>query len=160
MASMKTGALLGCAASLGALLAQAAAPSVASLAGYGRALGLSFQAVDDWLGIWGDPARVGKPRASDLRQRKSSLPIVVGAAASGREGRELRELLQSTGTLSEAEIEQGVALLDATEAEAVTLSLARRELTRALACLEEAKIETGPREALVELAHFVVERQH
>jgi geranylgeranyl diphosphate synthase type I len=160
MASMKTGALLSCAASLGALLAQAAAPSVASLAGYGRALGLSFQAVDDWLGIGGAPGRVGKPRASDLRQRKSSLPIVVGAAASGREGRELRELLQSTGTLSEAEIEQGVALLDATEAEAVTLSLARRELTRALACLEEAKIETGPREALVELAHFVVERQH
>ncbi len=160
MASMKTGALLGCAASLGALLAEGPAPAIAALSEYGCALGLAFQAVDDWLGIWGDPKRVGKPAASDLRQRKASLPLVVGAASSGDAGRELRELLRGEAPLSEAEIARGVALLEATDAEEATLSLARRELARALACLEQAKVAGEARDALEELAHFVVERQH
>ncbi|HEU4429910.1 MAG TPA: polyprenyl synthetase family protein [Myxococcota bacterium] len=159
MASMKTGALLGCAASLGALLAEGPPESVTALAEFGRSLGLAFQAVDDWLGIWGDPRRVGKPAASDLRQRKASLPIVIGAAHEGAAGAELRALLGGREPLSEDEIARGVALLEATDAEACTLELARFELERALASLERGAFEPVAREALRELAVFVVARE-
>jgi geranylgeranyl diphosphate synthase type I len=159
MASMKTGALLGCAASVGALLAEGPAESVAALGEFGRALGLAFQAVDDWLGIWGDPQRVGKPAASDLRQRKASLPIVIGAADERAAGAELRALLARREPLREDEIARGVALLDATGAEEQTLALARRELERALASLARGGFEPVAHEALRELAVFVVARE-
>jgi len=159
MASMKTGALLGCAASLGALLAEGPARSVTALREFGGSLGLAFQAIDDWLGIWGDPRRVGKPAASDLRQRKASLPIVIGAAADCAAGAELRALLAAREPLSESDVACGVACLGATDAEPLTLALAQRELGRALESLERAQLEPVARGALLELAHFVVARE-
>ena len=87
MSAAKTGALLGCAASIGAILAGAPDATVGALRDYGRHLGLAFQAVDDLLGIWGDPARTGKPAGSDLRQRKKSMPVVSALAAGGDGGR-------------------------------------------------------------------------
>src|SRR6201998_4289062 len=97
MSAAKTVALLGCAASIGAILAGAPAATVGALRDYGRHLGLAFQAVDDLLGIWGDPARTGKPAGSDLRQRKKSMPVVAALAAGGPESDELRELIVGGG---------------------------------------------------------------
>jgi geranylgeranyl diphosphate synthase type I len=97
MSAAKTGALLGCAASIGAILAGAPDATVGALRDYGRHLGLAFQAVDDLLGIWGDPARTGKPAGSDLRQRKKSMPVVAALAAGGPESDELRELIVGPG---------------------------------------------------------------
>jgi geranylgeranyl diphosphate synthase type I len=93
MSAAKTGALLGCAASMGAILAGAPGATVGALRDYGRYLGLAFQAVDDLLGIWGDPAQTGKPAGSDLRQRKKSMPVVSALAAGGPESDELRDLI-------------------------------------------------------------------
>jgi geranylgeranyl diphosphate synthase, type I len=93
MSAAKTGALLGCAASIGAILAGAPDATVGALRDYGRYLGLAFQAVDDLLGIWGDPAQTGKPAGSDLRQRKKSMPVVSALAAGGPDADELRSLL-------------------------------------------------------------------
>src|SRR6201998_4370105 len=97
MSAAKTGALLGCAASIGAILAGAPTATIGALRDYGRHLGLAFQAVDDLLGIWGDTARTGMPAVSDLRQRKKSMPVVAALAAGGPESDELRELIVGGG---------------------------------------------------------------
>lgn len=159
MSGKKTGALLGCSASIGAILAGASANHVASLREFGEALGLAFQAVDDWLGIWGDPARVGKPAASDLRQRKSSLPIVMAMASEAPAGRALREWMKSDDPVDEAAIRRGVDWLDALGAEKETLDLARREFDRAIESLEKAPLEEAAKDDLARVASFVVERQ-
>ncbi len=93
MSTAKTGALLGCAASLGAILAAAPPATVRALRDFGRHLGVAFQATDDLLGIWGDPATTGKPTGNDIRQRKKSMPIVSALAAGDDEARELDALL-------------------------------------------------------------------
>jgi geranylgeranyl diphosphate synthase, type I len=93
MSTAKTGALLGCAASIGAILAGAPPATVRALRDFGRHLGVAFQAVDDLLGIWGDPATTGKPTGNDIRQRKKSMPIVAALAAGGDESKELESLL-------------------------------------------------------------------
>jgi geranylgeranyl diphosphate synthase, type I len=93
MCAAKTGALLGCAASIGAVLAGSPPATVGALRDFGAQLGLAFQAVDDLLGIWGDPATTGKPAGNDLRQRKKSMPVVSALAAGGDEADELRELV-------------------------------------------------------------------
>lgn len=97
MCAAKTGALLGCAASIGAVLAGAPPATVGALRDFGGQLGLAFQAVDDLLGIWGDPATTGKPAGNDLRQRKKSMPVVAALAAGGEEADELRELVLGPG---------------------------------------------------------------
>jgi geranylgeranyl diphosphate synthase type I len=96
MSTAKTGALLGCAASLGAILAAAPPATVRALRDFGRHLGVAFQATDDLLGIWGDPATTGKPTGNDIRQRKKSMPIVAALAAGDDEARELDALLFDT----------------------------------------------------------------
>jgi len=97
MCTAKTGALLGCAASIGAILAAAPPATVRALRDFGRHLGVAFQAVDDLLGIWGDPAATGKPAGNDIRHRKKSMPIVAALAAGNDESRELEALLLGPG---------------------------------------------------------------
>jgi geranylgeranyl diphosphate synthase, type I len=96
MSTAKTGALLGCAASIGAILAAAPAATVRALRDFGRHLGVAFQATDDLLGIWGDPATTGKPIGNDIRQRKKSMPIVAALAAGDDEAKALDALLFGT----------------------------------------------------------------
>lgn len=155
----KTGALLGCSASIGAILAGASEEHVESLREFGEALGLAFQAVDDWLGIWGDPARVGKPRASDLRQRKSSLPIVMAMTSGEAAGSALREWMESDVVVDELAIDRGVEWLDSLGTEAATIAVANRELNRALECLERTPLAQDAKSELAELANFVIERE-
>ncbi|MFE5796403.1 polyprenyl synthetase family protein [Streptomyces sp. NPDC056503] len=96
MAEHKTGALLGCALALGAVLGGAPEATVTALDRAGRHLGLAFQAVDDVLGIWGDPERTGKPVHADLRRSKKTYPVLAALADGGPAARELGALLSSS----------------------------------------------------------------
>jgi geranylgeranyl diphosphate synthase type I len=155
MSAGKTGALLAGAASLGAILAGGSAAAARELHAFGASLGLAFQAVDDWLGIWGDPTRTGKPVASDLRQRKASLPMVFALETSA----ELRALVASDAPADDAFVARGMALLAACDAERRTRAEAERQIEAARRALARAPIEDHTREELAELASFVVERE-
>jgi geranylgeranyl diphosphate synthase type I len=86
LAMRKTGALFAAASATGAATAKDGDDGVVEdFWRLGERLGLAFQARDDILGIWGDPARTGKPVGSDLTRRKSSLP--VAAALDGGSAR-------------------------------------------------------------------------
>ena len=76
MTGGKTAALVEAALAVGALLGTGDQALVRSLAEFGLQFGLAFQARDDFLGIWGEPALTGKPVGSDILQGKRSLPIV------------------------------------------------------------------------------------
>ena len=104
MEGNKTGALLACAVSIGAVLGGADDRTADALEKYGYHLGLAFQAVDDLLGIWGDPDATGKQTWSDLRQRKKSLPVVAALAAGGQASERLAEILAADAKKSETEI--------------------------------------------------------
>lgn len=119
MEGNKTGALLACAVSIGAVLGGADDRTADKLEEYGYHLGLAFQAVDDLLGIWGDPEATGKQTWSDLRQRKKSLPVVAALAAGGPACEELAELLAADAksndfeNFSEEEFAARAALIEA-----------------------------------------------
>ena len=127
MEGLKTGALFGCASSLGAVLAGAGEESVAPLRAFGVQLGLAFQAVDDLLGIWGDPSTTGKPQRSDLRRHKKTLPVAAALACGGSVSEELAELLALTD-LDEAKLVRAVYLIDLCGGRDVAVALARQHL--------------------------------
>ena len=158
MEAGKTGALLSCAAALGAELAGADPQNVAALARFGLELGLAFQAVDDLLGIWGDPSRTGKPAGSDLRQKKKTLPVVAALSAGGAEAEELGALLL-IATLGDDETSRAAELVEKAGGRSATVDEARRRLDVALRALDEPGFAERPRQELAEVARFVVERE-
>lgn len=158
MSMRKTGALLGCAAALGGILAGAGADQVRALRTYGRELGIAFQAIDDVLGIWGDPTVTGKPAANDLRRRKKTLPVLHALRLSTVNAeRELTGLLHGD-ELTGGRLERAVELLDEAGSRGWTLRLAEQHLERALSQLEGCSLADGAASDLRQVAIFVTSR--
>lgn len=155
MSSKKTGAILGCAASIGALLADAPADRVDALREFGEHLGLAFQATDDVLGIWGDRELTGKPVGSDLTEGRRTLPVVLGLQHPEHE--RLHSLLQEP-QLADEEVEEVTALLAEVGVRRDVEAMADRHLARALVSLERFPCEPAALDALTALAHFVCRR--
>ena len=76
MVERKTGAMMGASLAIGAVLAGASAQQADALQLAGERLGRCFQIRDDWLGVWGDAAALGKSTQSDIRRKKKSYPIL------------------------------------------------------------------------------------
>ncbi|MGH8823951.1 MAG: polyprenyl synthetase family protein [Jiangellaceae bacterium] len=106
---------------LGGALAGANLQMLQAYSDYGLALGEAFQLRDDVLGVFGDPARTGKPAGDDLREGKRTLLVAYaleGAAPTeastveqllGNRGLDrggidaLREIIVTTGALERVE---------------------------------------------------------
>lgn len=76
----KTTALITACTQIGALLGTGDPSIILDFKNYGYNLGLAFQVIDDYLGIWGDAAITGKSTDSDLVSGKMSYPVVLGLA--------------------------------------------------------------------------------
>ncbi|MYS24608.1 MULTISPECIES: polyprenyl synthetase family protein [unclassified Streptomyces] len=165
MEGNKTGALLACASSIGAVLGGASEADADALEEYGYHLGLAFQAIDDLLGIWGDPATTGKQTWSDLRQRKKSLPVVAALAAGGPASERLGELLAADAknpeddAFSEEEFALRAALIEEAGGREWTSQEARRQYATAIAALDKIDMPEHIQHKLVGLADFVVVRE-
>jgi len=86
----KTGALIECAVTLGALCHHQIQPDqLAALQQYAAAIGLAFQVQDDILDITSDTATLGKPQGSDVALAKSTYPALLGLDAARELAREL-----------------------------------------------------------------------
>src|SRR5882757_6663209 len=153
----------------GAVLAGAPAELVRALGRYGTELGMAFQLVDDLLGIWGDPARTGKPVYSDLRARKTSLPVTYAVAHGGAPGRELAAWLARDGAAvngtvngtaenadaSDTELRRAAELIEAAGGRGWAAEEADRRLGLAERALDSVPIDPGARDELLDIAHFV-----
>jgi geranylgeranyl diphosphate synthase type I len=158
MEAGKTGALLGCAASIGAAHVGASEQVIEALDSFGVELGLAFQAVDDLLGIWGDPETTGKPTFSDIRQHKKSLPISAALESGARGVEELAALLVDPN-LDDAALARAADLVEECGGRQIASDIATSRLETALGALDRIDLAEGPVTELVELANFVVERK-
>jgi geranylgeranyl diphosphate synthase type I len=84
MIRLKTASFCSAAAHIGALLGGADEAAVEALGGFGQSLGMTFQIVDDTLPYISDELLVGKPKGSDIQNRRVTLPIIY-ALRSGHE---------------------------------------------------------------------------
>jgi geranylgeranyl diphosphate synthase, type I len=156
MVSGKTGALLSASAAIGAVLAGAPDEVVDALTTFGAQLGVAFQLVDDLLGIWGDPARTGKPVFSDLRSRKKTLPLTYALSQGGAAGRELADWLRDHAPNGEA---RAADLIEAAGGRQWATAEAGRRIAAAEEALSAVPIPTGARTELAAIAHFIIDRE-
>jgi geranylgeranyl diphosphate synthase type I len=73
----KTAALVSCSMQAGAMTGTDDPVTIKRFCELGEHLGIAFQIRDDILGIWGDPKETGKPKGSDIRRKKKTLPVVL-----------------------------------------------------------------------------------
>lgn len=83
----KTGALIACAAEIGAIHAGADGPRRRAVAEYGALLGLGFQIADDILDETASAETLGKTPGKDRRSDKTTYPGVYGLETARRHAR-------------------------------------------------------------------------
>ncbi|KQB84354.1 polyprenyl synthetase family protein [Corynebacterium oculi] len=107
----KTGVLIASAGYLGALHGGARAEYVQALRGYGHAIGMVFQIVDDIIDLFSTPEESGKTRGTDLREGVFTLPVLYALGEEGEVGERLRALLTGPVT-SEETLHEALDLLE------------------------------------------------
>ncbi len=157
MSERKTGALISCAASIGAVLGAGSQRVVSALAEFGMQLGVAYQAVDDLLGIWGSPDVTGKPAWNDLRERKKSLPVAAALRSGGPEAERLASCLSRDRI--EEHLHVAAALVEDLGGRAWTEQEAERRIALARDALDRAGLDPEVRAELDEVAAFVTERR-
>lgn len=94
---LKTGALLGAAVEMGAILGRVPEEGRAYLRAYARDIGLAFQIADDLLDHEGDEAKAGKALRKDAGKGKATFVSLMGPEKAREQARALSE--QAVGHL-------------------------------------------------------------
>ena len=141
------------------MLAGGDARHVAALADFGAQLGLSFQAVDDVLGIWGDPPSPASRSAPTSRRRRRRCRWRSRWPHRATPPRELQALFRN-GNLDEAAVRRATDLIERAGGRDATEEFARAHLDAALAALDTDGARPASRRGQLRLvAEYVCERQ-
>lgn len=152
----KTGVLIASAGYLGSLHAGAPADYVDALRGYGRAVGVVFQIVDDIIDIYSTNEESGKERGTDLREGVFTLPVLHALAEDTPVGEELRSLL--TGPLTaDQDVARALELLEQSGGREAALNDVRHWIDVAESHISVLPDNATTR-ALRSLAQFTVQR--
>ena len=95
---LKTGALLGAAVEMGAILGKVPEEGRSHLRNYARDIGLAFQIADDLLDEEGDEAKAGKVLRKDAAQGKATFVSLMGVEKAREQARALSD--QAVGHLA------------------------------------------------------------
>jgi geranylgeranyl diphosphate synthase type I len=156
MAAKKTAALFGASTSLGAYLGSQDSRLVDSFDLFGKEFGTAYQICDDILGIWGTEA-VGKS-ATDISQRKKTLPVVYGLQNSKGKAREKLAKVYSRKSIRGEDVVEVRRILDYLGARDYAESLAEQYRCRALTQLEATGLDMSDLKPLKELACVLLKR--
>jgi geranylgeranyl diphosphate synthase type I len=145
---------------LGAAIADASPAIRQAYSGYGLPLGEAFQLRDDVLGVFGDPARTGKPAGDDLREGKHT--YLVASALRAADPATARRLQAALGdpTLDDATIADLREIITSTGALHRTEERIDELTSLALAALTGVELANGAAAVLADLARAATTRAH
>jgi len=156
MIRLKTSVLLGCAASMGALMADADSETQARFYKYGENLGLAFQLQDDYLDTYGDPATFGKAIGGDILNDKKTW-LLITALNEDKSGKVKALLGQAENPLEKIEkMREGYNSLGLPER---IHELISKYVDSAVKCLDNIGLAPEARSFFVDLALKSADRQ-
>ena len=152
----KTATLLSAACESGALRAE---PRLrAALRGYGDALGMAFQIVDDLLDYTEVEAVTGKPGGQDLREHKMTLPLIAALPHLNASERGRVEALFAAPQPSDEQVARVIELVERYDGLAYARERAAAYTSQAEAALDELPPSVA-RDALAGAIAYAVERR-
>ena len=152
----KTAKLFEASARLGAVLADSPPAIEEACATYGQALGTAFQIIDDVLDYDGNASEMGKNLGDDLREGKSTLPLIVAMQrGSAEQAAIVRHAIEEGSTDRLNDVVTIVRMTGALEAARIAaFSEARRAMAAA------GQVPPGAHStSLLELAAQLLERR-
>ncbi|MCY3543930.1 MAG: polyprenyl synthetase family protein [Chloroflexi bacterium] len=161
MIARKTGALIRCAFTIGAVIGSTDADKdAASFKESGRALGFIFQVRDDILGIWGDERSTGKPVGADIRRKKNSFPAVYAmSAAKGADKRRLLDIYCKDEP-DDTDVEDVLHIMEGLGVREHAHILAVDEGEAAIEALAGVEMDARARQEYKNLVEFLLYREH
>lgn len=152
----KTAKLFEASTRLAAILAGASAAQEEACATYGQALGTAFQVVDDVLDYEGDAQETGKNVGDDLREGKTTLPLILAMQRGAPVQAQLvRQAIQEG---DESRLPEIIAIVRETGALQATRDAAAREAQRAMDALQHLP-RNSHTEGLLQLAAQLLARR-
>jgi len=152
----KTARLFEAGAELAAVLAGSGQRIEATMAAYGRQLGLAFQLVDDALDFDASPDELGKNLGDDLAEGKPTLPLIRALQTGSEAERELlRTAILEGGTGRLADVQ---SVIESTGALEYTAARAQEAADLAIDALSDLP-DSEYKQALVTIADFSVRRR-
>jgi octaprenyl-diphosphate synthase len=153
----KTAKLFEASARVGAILSGATPAQEDACAEYGQAMGTAFQVIDDVLDYAGDATVMGKNLGDDLREGKTTLPLIAAMQRGTDAERATIQTAIETGDISM--LDAVVAIVHKTGALDIAKASARSEAERAIAAAKQLPTNAYST-CLVNLASQLLDRNH
>ena len=158
MIQLKTSVALAASLQMGAILGGAGQRNQDLLYAFGQKLGIAFQVQDDYLDAFGDPGKFGKQVGGDiLSNKKTFLLIQAMESGSPAQKKQLSELVSGNG---EDKVKKVLDVFRECHIDEWALQLKNKYLDEALSHLEDIAVLSKRKQPLIELAHFLVQRQY
>ena len=153
----KTAAFVEGCCRCGAVLGGASAENEEALSEYGYRLGMAFQLADDLLDYTGDPLVTGKPRGSDLRDGRATLPLLL--ALERVASTDCDRLLRAFGNacVPDEEVLACCSVIESCGGFESTRNAARDHVDAAASCVQKLPASTA-RDCFAALTDYVVQR--
>lgn len=158
MIELKTSVLLAASLQLGSMLGGATQRNQELLYEFGRKLGLAFQVQDDYLDAFGDPEKFGKQVGGDIRANKKTFLLIHALEVADDQTRStLTKLMKEN---PDNKVERILEIFRSTGVDAWALELKQRFLSEAMASLDDIAVLSVRKKPLIDLAHYLIQREH
>ncbi|MFQ5975876.1 MAG: polyprenyl synthetase family protein [Candidatus Hydrothermarchaeales archaeon] len=160
MVSRKTAALIRATTEIGALLATENEEMIKHFKNFGEMIGIGFQIRDDIIGVWEKSESTGKPKASDIRNKKKSLPVIHALEKSSKEQRKAMQAIYAKEKLTDKDVEKVLDILHKAGSYEYSQNVAKKYENEALKELSNIKVNNKAMDRIKELAMFLVRRSY
>jgi geranylgeranyl diphosphate synthase type I len=143
---------------LGATLGHGSDALRGALCAFGEPLGEAFQLRDDLLGVFGDPANVGKPVGADIREGKRNLLFVKTLESLGPSDRLDFASRWGGDSLRPEDVDDLRNIIETSGARAATEKLIEDLRSEAAEALAGAPMDDDSRSSLMLLASAAIDR--
>lgn len=158
MIELKTSVALAASLQLGGILGGAGEGNQKHLYEFGKNLGIAFQVQDDYLDAFGDPEKFGKQVGGDiLSNKKTFLSIHAMEVATAAQ---LKALIDLNNSNEISKVEKVLDIYKATNADAWAKELKDKYYKAAMLHLEEIAVLSARKKPLMDLARYLINREH
>lgn len=152
----KTGALLGGAARIGALIGGASTKDADLMYDFGVMLGVAFQIEDDYLDTFGNAETFGKPIGGDINNNKKTFLMVKALTSGGANAEALKAALKMPA--GQTKVKTVTRIYEAMGMPAISKAEASAYSSKAMAAIRKTSLGDESREAFRKLIEKLVGR--